>query len=185
MTFKKSIKKPKTKEDVAEVDFKKLADQHGLTEMQTKFCYYYVFVTGLNGPLSVELAGYSQGQKYSEDLYPDEKQREFYKGLVLRQQARNLLDNPKVLTLITELRKNLSTQIIVDQLYVLQHLKKIVEGDEPANAKLKALELLGKTMEMFGDKQIIEELEDPAKIAAARFEKRKQAANVVEFTKEG
>jgi phage terminase small subunit len=194
-TKKKAVKKkiltktttvPERAEKVLDCDYDELAKEYGLTEMQAKFAYFYVFVTGLNGPEAVKLAGYSQGN-YTEDKYPDERMREFYIGALLRSQAKTLCDNPKILTLITKLREELSNQLIVDKLYVLQNLKRLAET-ATETVQLRALEKLGETMEMFGQKQIIEEREDPAKIAAAKFEKRKQMSaegNVVPFTKEG
>ena len=165
--------KPKQVEDTQEVNYEKLAKDHGLTEMQTKFAYYYVFVTGLNGPMAVELAGYSCG---NYDGY-DEKVREYYTTAIRKQQAKGLLDNPKVLTLITSLREEMSKQIIVDQLYVIQNLKRLAET-APESVQLRALEKIGETMEMFGQKTIIDDRTDPARVAAEAFEKRRAEMKV-------
>lgn len=185
-----TIKKPVTAETVGEVDFGKMAKEAGLTELQTRFAFYYVFVTGLNGKEAVDLAGYSWGRYDTNEDY-DEGKREFYKELLQRQQAKNLLDNPKILAFITKLRKEMDNQLIVDKLWVIQKLKKLAEKAESESIQLRATEKLGETMDMFGSRVIeTDEREDPAKIASAAFEKRKAAMknkpeNVVEFQKEG
>lgn len=177
------VKRPSTGRDVSNVDFAKLGKEHGLTEMQTKFCYYYVFVCNLNGRDAVECAGYSSG-KYDEKDY-DERTKKYYEDLVYRNIAKNMLDNPKVLELITRLRDELNNQLIVDKLYVLQNLKRLAET-ATESIQLRALEKLGETMELFGQKTIIEEREDPSRNAREAFQRRKEAerSNVVEFSKE-
>jgi hypothetical protein len=183
---KKPIKRPSSLKDIQSVDFEQLAKEYNLTVMQTKFAFFFVFVTNLNGPAAVELAGYSPG---NYDDY-DERTREYYETLVRKQQAKTLLDNPKVLTLITKLREDLNNQLIVDKLYVLSWLKRLVEDEATAgNVRLNALIKIGETMDMFGKREIIvDEREDPAKIAREAFERRKQQAkespNIVEFKKE-
>lgn len=179
------VKRPSTGQEVVDFDFESLAKEHKLTDLQTKFAYYYVFVTGLNGPQAAEFAGYSPGNYDDKDY--DDKTKEYYKGLVFRNMAKNLLDNPKVLTLITRLRDELSNQLIVDKLYVLQNLKRLAETGTSENIQLRALEKLGETMELFKTTTVVEEREDPARLAAEAFERRMAAEKnkTVDFKKEG
>ena len=185
--MQKRFKKPKTETDVSNVEFERIAEENNLTVMQTKFCYFYVFLTNYNGPKAAELAGYSSGK--SNENY-DDVSSEYYKNLTMHSQANDVLASPRVVAFITKLHKEVQKNLLIDQFYVTKNLKRLAEtGNE--STQLRALELLGKTFEMFGDKQIIEEREDPAKIASAKFEKRKQDAmknttteNIVQFAKE-
>lgn len=161
------------------VNFDKLAQEYGLNELQQKFAEYFVYVTGLDGPTAVELAGYSVVNDNYD--YKTEELKDYYKYIQKKRIARDLLGNSKVLQYITALRDDLNNQLIVDKLWVIDNLKRIVTtGSE--QGQIKALELIGKTMEMFVDKsKTFEGVEDPAKIAKEAFEKRQQ--NVVEFEK--
>ena len=183
-------KKDALKKEVEGFDFEALAKEYGLTEMQTRFCVYYVFFTNLNGPAAVELAGYSTGRDSTYVDY-DEGKRDFYEKLVRSGKAKELLGNPKVVKLLTKLREELNNQLIVDKLYVINGLKYAWENqnDFPPNVRLQALIKLGETMEMFKKVEVnVDEREDPAKLAREAFERRKQQAkespNVVEFKKE-
>ena len=163
------------------IDLDKLSKELGLTELQKRFCDYYVFVTGLNAELAVELSGYSVESTNTEKY--DEKMIAYYKELTIKRLVRVLVSNPKILKYITAIRKELNNQLVVDKLWVINKLKKLADvGSE--NTQLKATELLGKTMEMFTDKKVIESVEDPSKIMKEVFEKRK-LKNTVEFKKNG
>jgi len=159
------------------INLDKLAKEYELTDLQQKFADYFVFVTGLNAPLAVELAGY---KVINEDYeYENDQLQEFYKIKQTNKIVKELLNNAKVLKYINKIRKELDNQLIIDKLWVINKLKQLAEnGGE--NTQLKATELLGKTMEMFTEKtKNIEGTDDPAKIAKEAYEKRMQ--NVIEF----
>lgn len=160
------------------LDTEKLAKELKLTDKQKLFAEYFIYVTGLDGPAAVELAGYSSGSDHKD--YGKESTNNFFRSLKFRQLARNLLSNRKVLDYINALRKDLDSQLIIDKLWVINKLKTLAEtGSE--NTQLKATELLGKTLELFTEKTKFESSENPADIAKQAFERRKQ--NVVEFNK--
>lgn len=146
-----------------------LAKEIGLTEKQKKAADYYVFVTDLDAEAAVELAGYSFGsEKATEDTKKINRKRVAY----------DFIHNVKVLRYISQIRELMSNQIIVDKLWVINKLKTLAESGSE-NTQIRALELLGKTMQMYADKQVIENVGDPAKIAKEAFKRRQK--NVVEF----
>lgn len=149
----------------------------GLSKQQQKFADLYVFCTGLDGMRAVIEAGYRFGD-YSN--YPEDK-KEWFINLKAKQIARHNLKNPKICKYIKYLQENLSSQIGVDRFYVTEKLKGLVEqGSE--NIKIKALELLGKSIAMFTDvKEINEGKEDPAEIMKKAFEERVNKDKVVNF----
>lgn len=162
-------------------DPEKLAEEYKLTDMQRKFAEFYVYVTNLNGKLAVELAGYKvdkdQYESYPENIKEKYKQRE------LNTIARNLLNNPKIIKYIDALRSNLESHLIVDKLWVINGLKDLaMNGGE--NAKIRALEMLGKYVGIFSDAIKLDIDSDPAEMAKKAFEKRKQLENTVEFKKQ-
>lgn len=152
----------------------------GLGKQQIIFCQAYVFLTGLNGVEAVKFANYQLGD-YSN--YPDDK-REWYENLKRKQIARTNLTNPKCAKYIRSLQDSLAAQISVDRFYVTEKLKTMAErGSE--NIQIKALELLGKSISMFTDKSVIENVnESPAEIAKQAFAERMKKENVVPFNKE-
>lgn len=159
-------------------EFDKLAKKYKLTDKQRLFAEYYVYVTGLDGPAAVKLAEYSTiNENYK---FASEDMKEIYDTRQTNKIARDLLDNKKVLGYIGELRKNLENHLIVDKLWVLDNLKKLaMSGCE--TTKIRALELIGKSMEMFTEKTKVESVEDPGAIAREAFKKRME--NTVEFKK--
>lgn len=162
------------------INFDKLAGELELTELQRKFCEYFVFVTGLDAPAAIELAGYKLSNDEYE--YKSEELKQFYIVAEKNKKAREMMRNPRVVRFISELRNELSTQLTVDKMWVINKLKMLAtNGSE--NTQLKATELLGKTLEMFTEKsKIFEGVEDPAQIAKDAFKKRMD--NIREFKRQ-
>lgn len=158
----------------------KVQKKYKLTDMQKAFADYFIFVTGLDAIAAVKMAGYAHGvpeNKYSDDLF------EYYKRMNYGKIAKGLINNPKILHYIKDVREDLDNQLVVDKLWVINKLKALAGEDKPENIQLKATELIGKTMEMFTDRnKNVEGIDDPAKIAEEAFQRRK---NVVKFDKQG
>lgn len=153
---------------MSEDKFEKLAEEYKLTQLQKAFAEYYVYVTGLDGPAAVELAGYKLDKDF--EGY-DERTAEVFKRKAISSRARELLDNPKVTKYINALRTNLENHLIVDKLWVIKNLKDLaMTGTE--TTRIRALELLGKNLEMFTDRQKIEDVGNPGEIAQKAFESR-------------
>lgn len=155
-------------------DIDEYAKELGITDNQKNFCMNYVFLTALDPYKAYELAGYA----IPEGLDDRTKKQWIHKNVM------RTLNSTKVRKYLTKLREEMENQLLVDRLYVTKKLKEFVEGNAAEGTKIKALELLGKSMSMFSDKQVIETAEDPGKIAKEAFEMRKN--NIIGFrSKEG
>jgi len=166
------------KEKSDEFDPQALADELRLTETQRKFADYFVFLTGLDGPKAVELAGYKLDVDTTN--YKDDRVSGYYKSLKLRTKARELLNNPKILRYIKEIRDNLDKQLIVDKLWVIQKLKNLADSGSE-RTQLEATKLLGQYHQLFTEVQRYEIADDPSKIIQEAMERRK--GNVIPFNK--
>lgn len=109
-----------------------------------------------------------------------------YKERTAAQQGHNLLQKPVVATAIQEARANLSKRTEITQEYVLKKLKEIADTDAADNQgsnlrvgnKIKVLELLGKYLGMFEQKNAsapTEKEDDP--LTASLKEWMKQNGN--------
>jgi phage terminase small subunit len=157
------------------IDFDKLASDLKLTDNQKKFCEFYVYVTGLDGFAAVELSGYKVDKSDMEGY--DERTKEIYTKKAISYKLRELLNNNNVVKYIDSLRKNLENHLIIDKLWVIKNLKDLaMSGTEMT--RIRALELLGKHLEMFTVKTKIEEINDPGEIAKTAFERR---MNTIKF----
>lgn len=107
-----------------------------LTQRQLKFVLEYV-KTGNSRKSALE-AGYSPANADS--------------------QGSHLLRNPKVKAKIDELTNDMVERASVDHDFVIGNLVEIAQTKSESTAnRIKALELLGKYMSMFNDKQTIEQ----------------------------
>jgi hypothetical protein len=132
--------------------------------MQEDFCQAYVFLTNFNIDEAIEIAGFTSKDRHDT--------------------RRALMQNPRVKKRISELISGRDTEVTFDRTYVRSHLKRIVEeSDKNSNAKIKALELLGKDLGMFGKEDGIIDNKDPSAIAKQIFENRK--ARLLNFKKGG
>jgi hypothetical protein len=164
-------------------------DDFGLTEMQKSFILFLCLSDHQDPYTAVIEAGYSHGldvEKMTADGWPKAKQDNFI-YMQYRKYCTNLLKNPKIVKAIAYMKEKLDQRFVVDEMFVVTELKKIVKGGtEPG--KLKALELLGKTLKMFTEVQKIETNgTSPAEIARANFRKSIQESQsgdskIVEFT---
>ena len=156
-----------------------------LTEMQQKFCYFFVFVDVGDGVAAYKRAGYANTNDYEVSRLT--------KDLL----KKNQLIKAKVLELQTA-KNNMK---LVDVHYVIKRLMVIVEDEEEQTQYvLKALELIGKYLKMFTEKiieKIVDKVKDDALAATearmARDKKEKepethedlseQADNILPFSK--
>lgn len=148
----------------------KTRDHRGLTESQEAFCINYVYYTGLKAHEALNLAGYNYTGRRNEDKAIHE-----------------LFKNPKIKKRINELLEERNNEILVDKLWVIKNLKEMAEKSQSEMAKIKAVELLGKTMSMFSETYIHESREDPGKVIREARRKRQEKLdmekhdNVVKF----
>ena len=142
--------------------------ERALTDLQREFCVNYVYLCEFDAKKAVEMTYKKEGSAAQSNICHKE---------------RELMNDDRIRDYITELVEQRDSMFIVDKLFVIKKLKGLVEtGAE--NIQLKALELLGKTMSMFSDRQeVVDVGEDPAKLAKEAFSKRfKQEENLVPFT---
>lgn len=164
-------------------------DEFGLTDMQKSFVLFLCLSDHQDPYKAVIEAGYSHGLNIEEMTakgWPKEKQDNFI-YMQYRKFCTNLLKNPKIIKAISFMKEELGQRFVIDEMFVITELKKIVKGgSEPG--KLKALELLGKTLKMFTDVQKLETNgTSPAEIARANFRKSLEESQsgdskIVEFT---
>lgn len=151
----------------------------GLTSMQTDFVNYFLFITGMDAVEALKLAGYSHGVNEKENIDP--LLRENFIRMRYQTMANDFLKNPKIVKTIGLIKAEMNDSLIVDKLWVLKKLKSLAEkGSE--NTQLQATKLLGQHLSMFVEVQKVEQVEDPASIARAGFEARKN--NIVDFNTE-
>jgi hypothetical protein len=143
---------------ITDDDFK--YDSDGLNKRQRAFCEAYVYLTEYDITRAMELAGYRNVSKYD-----------------LKILGKKMLKKPKILAQIKKMKEVKEQETVVDKLWIVTKLKKIVDDNEHhPNFQLKALELLGKYLNMFGENKNVdpETQVDAADVAKAAFEERKK-----------
>jgi len=131
-----------------------------LTEMQEKFCYFFVFVDVGDAVSAYKRAGSENTNDYE-----------------LARVTKDLLDkNQLIKAKVLELQTAKNNMKMVDIHYVIKRLVTIVEDeDEQTQYVLKALELIGKYLKMFTEKIIektVEKVKDDALAATEARMKR-------------
>jgi len=86
--------------------------------------------------------------------------------------ARKLLKKESISKRIQQLILERQGNVNVDEAFVLEHLKKIVLERSGTNQAVRALELLGKYMAMWVDKQVIDDTRGQREIAEQMWERR-------------
>ena len=142
----------------------------GLTPKQMHFCRCVA-------------AGMSQASAYREafDVTADGKSathREAASRLMSRADIKARVD-----ALIALKERAIQRKAVSDRELVVGKLRRWVEdgidpttGDEPTNAQLAAAQLLGRTVALFSDKQVVEKVERSPDEIAAEIEKRLASA---------
>ena len=137
-----------------------IKDHRGLTEKQEGFCINYVYYTGLNAKEALGLAGYK------------------YTGVHQSKIIQQLFRNPKVKKRINELIEERNNEILVDKLWEIKKLKTMAESANSDMAQIKAIELLGKTMNIFSETHVYENREDPGKVIREARRKRQEQTDI-------
>lgn len=129
-----------------------------LTDKQERFCWLYVMGNDSGKALKpVDLVTASGFKSRSlQNRYHE---------------YRRLLDNRLIQTRIEELRKWRDREFLVDRKFVIENLRKIAEEEKDTPQKVKALELLGKTLGLFEEKISISK-DEHAQIAEEAWRKR-------------
>lgn len=171
MATRKPMRNPATGKKVKNrSDF--LTDSKGknaLSENQEKFCLYYVY-----------------GAFGSEVEKGDESWRENFNAVEAylaagfvdqgsidanRRQVLYLFRLAHVRKRIKELIDERNQQIVVDQLWVVKSLKDLARKSATDSVKVRALELLGKHLDLFTERHVLEDASAPAELAKAAFER--------------
>lgn len=138
-----------------------------LTKQQKDFCYNYVYITDFEPISAIKMAGYNVSDDNSAHAI-----------------KRELLRNPKVKAHISDLIHERDADTALDKVFVIEKLKKVIkETEKNYNPHLKALELLGKHLGMFSEKEGNKEKETPSNRAKELFNKR--ISKILPFKKEG
>lgn len=128
---------------------------------QKRFCELLV-LDNQDPKTALQLAGYTFNAKKESD-----------NNINMGHAIRRIMSSIIVKEYIAELRSGKDIAEDVDRSYVIKRLKSMAESAEGEPTKLKAIELLGKTLGMFSDKQQEEdEKSNPAMIAKNAFRDR-------------
>ena len=124
-----------------EVEWTDLKDKNGrrLTKRQKEFCEYFIQSDTLNVAEAMKKAGYS--------------------AITIDKKSYDMLRNPLVAQYIERLQNARRTRMRIDSDEVIRRLIRIAtkaEDESEYHAALRALELLGKHLQLFTDKQILE-----------------------------
>lgn len=109
------------------------------------------------------------------------------KDSTVHSEASRLMRDPKVSTRVDALialkERAIQRKAVSDRELVVGKLRRWVEdgidpttGDEPTNAQLAAAQLLGRTVALFSDKQVVEKVERSPDEIAAEIERRLASA---------
>jgi hypothetical protein len=126
-----------------------------LSKAHEDFCYAYVNITDFDLDKALQSAGLDVNKTVKQSIMKDADIK------------------ARVAELVEERNQNTS----IDRAFVIDKLKTVIRNtansDNLYSPHLKAIELLGKHLGMFNEKQAAQETVDPAAVAKELFEKRK------------
>jgi len=133
-----------------------------LTDKEKAFCEIYVWFSNFDIETAMRMAGYTYATR-----------RDFVAA------GRKLLKNQHIHNHIALLVEERNGALTMDKFYVIEKLKReFIENDKVGESnKLRALELLGKHMDMWSEKKVVNPVQTEADHVKQSFEKRFTVVN--------